>query len=87
MAFLTGRMLMWVSMSAAALGVVAALYLGAVNKGKRINDEKWRAAVSQKVEQQRNVNHQINMDTLEREAELARRKSEIIEKWSEQPSQ
>lgn len=87
MAFLTGRMMMWVIASAAAMGVVAALYFGAINRGKRIAIDGVNKQISERREAVRSTNHRINMDTLEREAELAEQKSRIIDKWSKPSSQ
>lgn len=86
MAFLTNRVLLWVITSAGLLGVIAAVYGGAINKGIKLRDALWKKAVTERQVSVREKNHDINMQSLENEEAMRIRIMEIKRKWKLLPS-
>lgn len=85
MAFLTNRVLLWIITSASILGVAAAFYTGALNRGIKLRDELWRTVVERKEKEDRRANERVLDQQRIEDRELKKRIEEIKEKWSRKP--
>ncbi len=86
MGFLTGRIVMWLVVGGTGLTILATLYFGGISKGVAMRDALWRNATTERIEDVRNVNFDINRTTLERDRVRAAREAEINDRWEQYPT-
>jgi hypothetical protein len=78
-----GRALAWLVLGGGGLIVVISLWQGAKHKGGLIEAAKWRAAVHEKVVEDRQTNFKIDTQTMIEQGNLQQQERAIIEKWAE----
>lgn len=82
MGFLTGRLIMWAVIGGGGLAVLASLYTGGLLRGKNAERAEWNKSVVVRTKQVREVNNDINQETLDSDARLMKREQELRERWA-----
>lgn len=78
---LANRALAWLILGGGGLAVIAMLYTGALHRGVKKEAAEWKAAVQERVFEQREQNHKINQGTLAEDADLRQKEEMIRDKW------
>lgn len=82
MAFLSGRVLMWVAASAVSLAIITAFYTGAVNRGIKLRDDLWKTVVVKKQTQDGRANASVENRQKAADQDLNAEIKRIRDKWA-----
>lgn len=79
--FFGSRLMAWAILGGGGLIVGLSLYNGIKSRGAALEAGKWRAAISEKVKDDRDANYGVNAGTLAEQGSLQAEEERIRQKW------